>query len=166
MVENKFEFDKFLEMVHYIILKCQNNKDFGKTVLWKLLYFSDFNYYKKNFKAISNEEYRKIEHGPAPKHFDKAIEKLIKENKIECQVSKGKYEKWKFKSLKEPQINFLQKEEIQTIDKVIQKLGCCKAKEISNLSHEDNPWKVSKNYELIDYGLVFYRSKEIEARVE
>jgi len=166
MTENEPNLAKLSEMIHYIIYKCGDNKDFGKTALWKILYFSDFNHYKNNFDAISNEEYRKIDFGPAPKHFDKVFEKLLANKKVDCQESKAEYETWKFKSLQEPTFSFLKKEEIQTIDKVIKKLGHCKGSDLSNLSHEDNPWKASKFNEIIDYGLVFYRSKAIEDRVE
>lgn len=166
MTENEPNLAKLSEMMHYIIAKCQDNGDFGKTVLWKLLYFSDFNYYKNNFEGISNEEYHKIDFGPAPKHFDRVLNKLITAKKVECEESKASFETWKFKSLKNPDFKFLKKEEIQTLDNVIKKLGHCKAFEISNLSHEDNPWKASKNNEIIDYGLVFYRSKAVEDRVE
>jgi uncharacterized phage-associated protein len=166
MAENNPNLAKLSEMTHYIISKCQKKEDFGKTVLWKLLYFSDFNYYKNNFEAISNEEYRKLEHGPAPKHFDKILQQLVNEKKVDYQESKEDFDKWTFKSLVNPELKFLEKKEVDAIDKVIQKLGHCKGQELSNLSHEDNPWKASKINEIIDYGLVFYRSKAVEDRVE
>jgi len=80
MVSN-YNSEKLSEMVHYIIYKCGKNTNFGKTVLYKLLYFSDFNHYKKNNKSITNEEYRKIEFGPAPVHIAIIIDKLEKKKK-------------------------------------------------------------------------------------
>ncbi|MFA5745851.1 MAG: Panacea domain-containing protein [Candidatus Pacearchaeota archaeon] len=155
--------EKLSEMVHYIIFNCSSNPNFGKTVLYKLLYFSDFNHYKKNNKSITNEDYRKIEFGPAPVHIAIIINKLEKENKIETkQLSQNT----KYKILDIPKLSKLSKEEISTIDKVIKKLGNLSATQISNLSHKDNPYIVSKDKEIIDYDLVFYRAESLEKLVE
>lgn len=157
---------KLAEMTHYIIYKCQPMPHFGKTVLYKLLYFSDFNHYKKYFGAISNEEYRKLEFGPAPSHFDNALDKLTKDEKVEYFAPKKDGDAWIFKPLKKPETTLLNNEELQTIDKVLKKLGCMNATKISKLSHEDNPYKSSKLKEIIDYNLVFYRDEFVEKQVE
>lgn len=166
MIRNQTNLAKLEEMTHYIISKCGNKKTFGKTVLFKLLYFSDFNHYKNNFEAISNENYKKLEFGPAPEHFNLVIEKLSKEGKINYTERKYKAESWSFKSMVEPNLNLLTEKEIRTIDKVIEKVGHLTATQISNLSHEDNPYKASKLNDIINYGLVFYRSKDTERQVE
>ncbi|MFA4907858.1 MAG: Panacea domain-containing protein [archaeon] len=157
---------KLEEMTHYIISKCDSKNTFGKTVLFKLLYFSDFNHYKTHFEAISNEEYRKIEHGPAPKHFNLVLERLAKGGKVEYKENKKQKEPWVFKSKVEPQIKYLNNDELKTIDRVIKKLGHLNATEISSLSHSDNPYKATKLKEIISYGLVFYRPEDIERQVE
>ena len=43
----KFDKEKFKCLLSYIINRCENKKNVGKTVICKLLYFSDFNYYEK-----------------------------------------------------------------------------------------------------------------------
>lgn len=155
--------DKLSEMVHYIIYKCGSKPNFGKTVLYKLLYFSDFNHYKKNNKSITNEDYRKIEFGPAPAHITTIINKLEKENKIETKTISQNI---KYKILQAPKLSKLSKEEISTIDRVINKLGNLSARQISDLSHKDNPYLVSKDKDIIDYDLVFYRAECLEKLVE
>lgn len=157
---------KLEEMTHYLIYKCQGKKNFGKTVLFKLLYFSDFNYYKKNFESISNEQYKKLEFGPAPIHFQIVLKSLYDNGAIDYKEQKKDKEPFVFKSTKDPNLKILTKDEISTIDQVIKKLGHLNANEISKLSHEDNPYKSSKLNEIISYGLVLYRSKEVEDKVE
>lgn len=39
-----FDKEKFKNIIHYIIHECQEKYEIGRTVLIKLLYFSDFNY--------------------------------------------------------------------------------------------------------------------------
>ena len=54
--------------------------------------------------------------------------------------------------------------EIDVIDKVIDSLSVMSAKGISSYSHDDMPWKASKNMEQIDYDLVFYRTAPYSVR--
>ena len=77
-----FDKDKFKMVLHHIIYKCGFRNTVGRTVLHKLLYFSDFNYYKEFNQSITNESYVKKERGPVPIHFEMAIEELVEENKI------------------------------------------------------------------------------------
>lgn len=159
---------KLQELEHYIIAKCQDKPTFGKTVLFKLLYFSDFNAYKKKYKAITNEQYRKIQNGPAPVHFETTIEKLSNEGKVSTYTKEYSpaMEQQRFKSLKKPEIKLLNKEELGEVDRVIKKIGDFNARQMTAISHEDNPWKASNLKEIIDYGLVFYRNEKVSKIVE
>ncbi len=157
--------EKLKETSLYILDKCAEGKFFGKTILFKLLYFSDFNFYKLHYISITGENYRKLPFGPAPCSFDEIMDNLSGEGKIKIIVNKtnGSY---KFKVLKEPKIELLNGEEIKIIDKVIEKIGHCNATEISKLSHSDTPWQVTNDKEIINYDLVFYRDKETINKVE
>ena len=52
-----FDKDKFKNVLHFIIYKCGFRNTVGRTVIHKLLYFSDFNYYKEFNQSITNESY-------------------------------------------------------------------------------------------------------------
>ena len=68
--------EKFKKLLHYIISDCELNLNVGKTVIYKLLYFIDFNYFEINEESLTNETYKRLPHGPAPIHFDLAISEL------------------------------------------------------------------------------------------
>jgi transcriptional regulator with XRE-family HTH domain len=53
-------FYKFKQVFLYILNQCAQKPTVGKTVLNKLLYFADFNYYEKNFESITGVEYIKL----------------------------------------------------------------------------------------------------------
>jgi uncharacterized phage-associated protein len=160
-----FEEGKFEDVVHYIIHRCGNLDKFGKTVLWKMLYFSDFDYYELYETSITGEEYCKLDKGPAPKHFDTVIEKLKDKGKIKQTKCTFKgYDQIKFVSLKNPDLSRLNAREIKEVDKVISKLSTMNAAQVSALSHEDMPWKTAKDNEVLDYEMVFYRSPLMSVR--
>ena len=80
-------------------------------------------------------------------------------------MSPGK-KQMKFSSTTEPCLNLLNGDEIKAIDKAINKLGEMNANQISSYSHEDMPWKATKEKNIINYELVFYRNPIFSVRNE
>ena len=155
---NKLDRKKLKNVLHYIIHQTMQDKVY-KTHLWKILYFSDFDFYEKNNRLITNETYSRLDRGPAPRHFNEIVkelknEKIIKSEKI--QWDKGFKEK--FFSLRQP--NFLPQEEIEQIDDAIKKCSGMTAEQVSEYSHEDTPYKLAKKNENLDPEFVFYRLKK------
>jgi uncharacterized phage-associated protein len=158
----RFDAEKFEQVLHYIIYKVGNQENVGKTVLFKLMYFCDFNYLEKYTEYLTGETYLKWNQGPAPIHFDAAIESL-KNKKAITLKRRSFFSHWqkKFLSQKEPTTNRISKKETVLIDAVLRRLGKMKASEISSYSHKDIPWIATEGNRAIDYRLVFYRkSKE------
>ncbi len=153
-----FNAEKFEQVLHYIIYKTGNSDNVGKTVLFKLLYFCDFNNLEKYKEYLTGETYLKWKQGPAPVHFDSAVESL--KNKKAILVKRrpffGHWQK-KFWAQKEPTMDKLNKKEIIMIGVVLNKLGKMSANTISNYSHKDIPWIATEDNQVIDYRLVFYR---------
>ena len=153
-----FDKEKFKMTLHYIIYKCGFRNTVGRTVLHKLLYFSDFNYFELYKESITNESYRKMERGPVPIHFEDAINELVEENKImlgKRRLPCGKIMNRYF-SLKEPSID-LNEDELTIINKVIKDLSHMNGKQIGEYSLSDNPVKQTEDNEIVDYDLVFSR---------
>lgn len=167
MAEKTINLEKFKQVLHYVISKVGLLDNVGKTVLYKILYFSDFDFYEINEESITGETYYKLLNGPAPKHFSIAIEELKKESKIKQDEGDffGKKQN-RFFSIMEPSLNLLNGDEIKVIEKVISKLSGMNANQISCYSHEDIPWKATSENSLINYELVFYRSPIFSVRAE
>ncbi len=162
MINKSISFDKekFKQALHYIIFKAGARDNVGKTVLYKMMYFSDFNFYELNNKSITGETYVKLPFGPGPSHFDNMVEELQKEGKVESKKSKygGKDQK-KIIPICEPSLDKLNGEEIKLINKVIGRLASMSATQVSEYSHEDIPWKATEDKKEINYDLVFYRDE-------
>ena len=160
-----FNKEKFKEVLHYIINECGTKKNVGKTVLYKLLYFSDFNFFELYEKSMTNESYRKLPRGPAPIHFDVAVKELIDEGKINVTTKNITLERvmYNYSSLKKPSIK-LSEDESFVINEVINELSYMNANQISEYSHGDMPWKATDDMDIIDYGFVFYRNPEYVKR--
>ena len=71
---------------------------------------------------------------------------------------------YRYRSLKDPDISCLNKNEISVINDTINKISSMNATEISEYSHGDMPWRVAENEKELDYEFVFYRNPEYVVR--
>jgi transcriptional regulator with XRE-family HTH domain len=156
---------KFEQTLLYLLEKVGSKPNVGMTVLYKLLYFIDFDYYEKYEDQLMGLTYFKNHHGPAPREFVKVIEEMKRAKKIEEIKSKFfKYDQKKFLPLVKPDLSLLSGQELELIDNVIERYGDKTANEISDISHQDIPWAVAEEGENLEYDHVFYRSKNISVR--
>lgn len=156
---------KFKEVLLYILEKVGSKSNVGMTVLYKLLYFIDFDYYEKFEEQLVGATYIKNHFGPTPVEFKKIVESM--EEKGELETVKSKYfqhEQTKYLPRRESDISVLNAREIKHIDEVLARLSDKNAKDLSDYSHEDIPWLITKEGQPIPYEAVFYRTKETSVR--
>lgn len=146
--------EKFKELLLYILYEVGMKPNIGKTVLYKLLYFCDFNFYELYGKSITGMQYIKLPKGPAPYKFDSIIEEMQKDNEILTVESEYKwYKQQKYFPNRHYQRIFSRQEE-SIIQQVLATLSDVNASDISEYSHKDAPWKETKDMDIIDYDLV------------
>ncbi|NOY35534.1 MAG: DUF4065 domain-containing protein [bacterium] len=159
--------EKFKQVLLYILAKIGGKPNIGQTVLYKLLYFIDFDYYEKFEEQLIGAKYIKNHYGPTPVAFAKIIGDLDRAGKVEKIKSKFyKHEQTKYLVNPEEPIDLsaLSARELAHIDWEIDRLGDLTATQISALSHIDTPWKVAKEREALEYEHVFYRPEETSVR--
>ncbi len=156
---------KFKEVLLYILEKVGSKSNVGMTVLYKLLYFIDFDYYEKFEEQLIGATYIKNHFGPTPVEFKKIVE--VMETKGELETVKSKYfqhEQTKYLPRREADISVLCAKEIKHIDEVLSRLSDKNATELSEYSHQDIPWLITKDNKVIEYEAVFYRTKDTSVR--
>lgn len=157
--------DKFKNILLYILEKCAGKSNFGETLLYKLLYFSDFNYYEIYEEHLTGAEYRKLPFGPVPQKFDSIINQMITNKTIKrIKTDYHGYPQTRYIPLSKPDLTKFMASEKDVIDKVIDQYSDWSASAISSYSHKDMPWLASKEGEVIDYELAFYREHPYSVR--
>lgn len=161
----KIRVDKFKQVLLYILEQCAGKPNIGKTVLYKLLYFSDFNYYETYEEQMTGATYKKLQYGPIPVEFSKLVDLMEKNGEIKkYNTEYGNYPQERYIPLIKADLSKLKASEKEIIDKVLVAHSDKTATEISNYSHEDLPWKATKDRDIIDYELVFYRTPAYSVR--
>jgi transcriptional regulator with XRE-family HTH domain len=158
--------EKFRNVLLYILEQCAGKPNVGETVLHKLLYFCDFNYYELYEEHLTGVKYKKLSFGPAPYNFESMLIDMI--DRGELQQIKTSYHSMpqiRYLPLKEADLKTFSAAAMEVIDRVIIQYSNSTAKMISEIAQNDKPWRATEENEPIDYELAFYRRPPYSVRV-
>lgn len=157
--------EKFREVLLYVLAKIGARPNVGETVLYKLLYFIDFDYYETYEEQLIGATYIRNHFGPTPVEFRDLVDDMIEKKELEkIQRPYFEYSQKKYLPLREADLSMLSGQEIELINDVLNRLSDMSAKEISAYSHDDIPWQSTPEGEAIDYESVFYRTPAYSVR--
>jgi len=157
--------NKFKNVLLYILEHCAGKPNIGETVLYKLLYFCDFNYYELYEEHLTGAKYRKLPYGPVPQKLDTILNQMIDKGQLQrVKTEYHGYPQTRYLPLEKADLTQLRASEKEVIDRVIEQMSDWSAAAISNYSHKDMPWLASKEGEDINYELAFYREAPFSVR--
>ena len=158
--------DKFKNVLLYILEHCAGKPNIGETVLNKLLYFCDFNFYELYEEHLTGARYKKLPYGPVPQKLDSIINQMIEEGKLKrIKAEYHGFLQTRYLPLEKAELMQLSAAEKTVIDNVIQQMSDWSANKISEYSHKDMPWLATNDSEYISYNLAFYRELPYSVRV-
>ncbi len=154
--------EKLREVLLYVLEKVGAKPNVGETVLHKLLYFIDFDYYEKTGKSITGLTYIRNHYGPTPtRDFVSVVEGMKASEELEVlETEYFKNTQKKYLPLKNVEFNELSASELKHIDETLARLSDKTAIELSELSHYDTPWLTAKDGKPIAYRGVYYRTSK------
>lgn len=158
--------DTLREVLLYVLDKVGAKPNVGETVLYKLLYFIDFDYYEKTGKSITGLRYIKNHHGPTPTQTFVSVVNGMKQNG-DLEVVSTKYFNHiqkKYLPVTKPELKHVNGDELRHIDEVLARLSDKTAIELSNLSHRDMPWLATTDRSEINYQLAKYRTADTSVK--
>jgi transcriptional regulator with XRE-family HTH domain len=148
-----YDADKYRQM----ILNCihfgssVNDHRIPKTKLAKLLYLADFSWYYKKLESMSGLQYRKWAQGPVPDEYFRIIDELFENGTISIKHSGTA----QMISANEPaEDTRLSSEEKALIKTISEQWRPMRTQTIVDFTHEQLPWKICRDMELIPYELI------------
>jgi transcriptional regulator with XRE-family HTH domain len=158
--------NKFKNVLLYILERCAGKPNVGETVLYKLLYFSDFNHYELYEEHLTGSRYRKLPYGPVPQKFDTIIQQMIDKEQLQrVKTTYHGFPQTRYIPLEKADLTLLKASEKDVIDRVIDQMSDWSAAMISEYSHKDLPWEATDKGQDISYNLAFYREMPYSVRV-
>lgn len=159
---------KYKQMIlSYLRMRLTNKDDnkVPKTKLAKLLYLADFAWFYEHGHSMSGMPYRKIEYGPVPDAFFRALDELEENGKINIERKNDKGKEMFLISESDSnineKINSLTKEEVSLMKEISHKWKGKRTKEIVNFTHNQLPYALCKPDEIIPYELITQEDPEM-----
>jgi transcriptional regulator with XRE-family HTH domain len=156
-----FDKEKFRQTLLYILSVCGGKANIGETVLYKLLYFIDFNAFEILGKPVTGMQYIKMQFGPVPQQgqFRDVVKEMVEKNELKLFMQEyyGMPQK-RYVALADPDIKVFSVEEKELIDREIRILSDFTATKIAEYAHGDAPWVLAEDGEPIRYTDVVERT--------
>ena len=148
----KFDWERYKQIVQFFIENWTSKwYKITKTKLAKLCYLADFAWYYNNLESLTNLEYRRIQQWPVPDVFFTMIEELEENEDISVE------REWRahlIKNLSQPKWDRLSLEEKSLLTKIANKWKNSDYKKIVDFTHNQLPWSVTDDKEIIPYVLI------------
>ena len=116
-----------------ILERCAGKPNVGETVLFKLLYFSDFNSYELYEEHLTGANYRKLPFGPVPQKLDTIIGQMIEQGQLQrFKTEHCGYPQTRYLPLVKSDLTELRASEKDVVDQVIEQMSDWSATAISD----------------------------------
>jgi len=154
--------EKLRELILHICIRSEDDEAFGAVKLNKLLFFSDFLAYLRLRKAITGQDYQKLEHGPAPRRMLPVLEQMEQRGAIK-QRANDFYgmEQMRTIALEKPDLSKFTAEEIALVDTVLAHFRGKTAKQVSDESYQFLGCEVAERGEIIPYPVALVAKREV-----
>jgi hypothetical protein len=158
-----FNPQKFKELIVYLAQRSGGDPGFAATKLNKLLYFCDFEAYRRLGRSITGARYQKLEWGPAAVEFLPLQDDLFREERARIeQRTRGGHVQRVTVPLGPADTSVFLPEEIDVIEWVIDKLRPFDASGSSEYSHrESTGWNAVEERDVIPYSSAIFSMRPI-----
>ncbi len=157
------DYEKYKEMILSFLRLFSLGGDgkVPKTKLAKLLYLADFAYFYEKMESMSGMQYRRIQYGPVPDLYFRALDELEEEGRISRDNKKSDVILIsENEGSKKESLNKIKKEELELIKKISKKWQNKKTREIVNFTHGQLPYKLCSLNEIMPYELIIQEDPE------
>ena len=145
----RFDIEKFLQVVLFF---AEEVPTLWKTKLNKLLFYSDFTYFKHYTTSLTGLKYLKYEFGPVPDNYEGLLWSMEKLGLIDLVPSSaGLCSGTIIRPLTSCNKDVFGKEEIEVLLEVKNLYGSTTSGEISDISHKEKAWLETQLKDIISY---------------
>jgi uncharacterized phage-associated protein len=156
-------YEKYKQMILAYIRNAGSKKDgrITKTKLAKLVYLADFAWFYNHLESMSGMQYRKIQYGPVPDSYFRAIDELFEDGQIEITPTEdGAMLISQTRNGAKIALSEINTDEEKLIKNISDKWKDKNTKEIVTFTHNQLPYAVCLDNEIIPYELITQENPE------
>lgn len=147
------DYEKYKQMV-LAYLRSGNGESITKTKLAKMLYLADFAWFYDKLESMSGMKYRKMQYGPVPDMYFRALDELEEAGKISISRVDDSILISENRGSKKSSLDKLDDEEKRLIENIYIKWKDKKTREIVDFTHNQLPYRICASDEIIPYELI------------
>ena len=150
-------YEKYKQMILAYIRNAGSKKDgrITKTKLAKLVYLADFAWFYNHLESMSGMQYRKIQYGPVPDSYFRAIDELFEDGQIEINPTEdGAMLISQTRNGAKIALSEISKDEEELIKSISEKWKDKNTQEIITFTHNQLPYAICLDNEIIPYELI------------
>ncbi len=122
------------------------------TKLNKLLFYTDFKYFKEYTSSLTGLRYRHLKYGPVPEQYYNILNALVNNKKLQVEeVLVGEHIGVLYKSSEPPDITVFTDEELSVLLKIKKEFKDYGSEEISKCSYKEKAWFETEENGFISY---------------
>ena len=156
-------YEKYKQMILAYIRNAGSKKDgkITKTKLAKLVYLADFAWFYKHLESMSGMQYRKIQYGPVPDSYFRAMDELFELGQIEITpTDDGAILISETRNGAKVSLSLINSEEGKLIKAISSKWRDRNTKEIVAFTHGQFPYLLANDDEIISYAVITQENPE------
>jgi transcriptional regulator with XRE-family HTH domain len=156
---------KLQNVLLYLLEKTAGKANVGESYISRLIYFADFNFYELYEEHLSSMSYKKQSFGPHPIELVQVLDKMIEDGLIKKVKTKfqGLFIN-RFIPLEQSNLHYLKASEKEVIDNVLEQMGNWTTNKINEYAQKDMPYVVTKEGDVINFEMAFYRESPFSVR--
>ena len=157
MVETQqpiFDAEKFKNLILFIAMECRNDERFGLMKLSKILYYCDFEAFRRLRRPITGATYVKMTNGPVPREIYDMRRALVAEGRARVEPRRVfDYNEQRLVPVVEGvELNeYFDDDEREIIGEIIDWLRLMNGSEVSKISHGEFGWRFGEFNQPISY---------------
>jgi len=161
IVSDKEKLIKYQNTILFFAKNCKSST-VGKVKLAKLLYYTDFDHYEKHLESITGAEYYNQDLGPVADDFYFQLDKLHVCGIITITPKATPFEHdfELIESNVDPNLDVFTKEELETLTIESKRWYSTSGNKMSDQSHKETPWKITKKGEHVPLQLALHRNEK------
>jgi len=145
---------KLAHMLLYVAEKVEGDPRAGKTKLHKILFFSDFEAFRRTGESISGEHYVKYDQGPFLKPLDSTVNKMANAGLAEW-APPNEWQETRLVPRAKADLSILTDLDRQILSSNVKRFWGMSAGGVSNLSHRLFGWQTTPNGHEIPYNSAY-----------
>jgi transcriptional regulator with XRE-family HTH domain len=150
-------FEKYKQMI-LMYVRNSGKEGVRRTKLAKLVYLADFAWFYHHLESMSGMLYRRLQYGPVPDGYFRALLELEEEGKITVTTKeeddKVSYTYHESSSNRAQKLTAVSEEEERLMNKIFANWKDKRGIELVNFTHNQLPWAICHENEIIPYALI------------